>query len=98
MEGKDLSTYIGTVTAKPGSEAPTTNFNKWQRKGGVCLPYLPPPPASCHPPFPLQQSVGDKSLTTAFKEITNMAAKLNLPKVIVVSSWEPHSEVLSYQT
>ena len=38
MEGKDLSTYniISTVTAKPGSAAPGTNFTKW-KKGGVSL-------------------------------------------------------------
>lgn len=29
--------------------------------------------------------VADRSLTTAFKEVSNMAAKLNLPKSIVVS-------------
>lgn len=39
LEGKDMSTYIGTVTSKPGSEAPGTNFPKW-KSGGVS--YLSP--------------------------------------------------------
>lgn len=62
LEGKDMTTFIGTVTAKPGSSAPGTNFPKW-KSGGM--------------------GAADRTLTNAFKEVSNMAAKLNLPKSIV---------------
>lgn len=33
FEGKDMTTYIGTLTAKPGSEAPGANYPKWKSGG-----------------------------------------------------------------
>ena len=38
LEGRDLTTYIGTMSTKPGSAGPSNSFSKWQ-KGGVsdCL-------------------------------------------------------------
>ena len=34
LEGRDLTTYIGTMSTKPGTAGPSNSFSKWQ-KGGV---------------------------------------------------------------
>lgn len=34
LEGRDLTTYIGSVSTKPGTAGPSNSFSKWQ-KGGV---------------------------------------------------------------
>lgn len=33
LEGKDLSTYIGPTSIKPGSGDSGTSFAKWQKQG-----------------------------------------------------------------